>query len=88
MENGGRPASAPPADVQVFLGDVRLGTARVGRARQEYTFPLPSDAAAAGRDSATLRLVTTTWNPRASLGVDDDRDLGVMVDRVEVRRGP
>jgi hypothetical protein len=32
-----------------------------------------------------VRLVTQTWNPRETMGAADDRDLGVMVDRVEVR---
>ena len=32
-----------------------------------------------------LKLVTNVWRPKAVLGVSDDRDLGVMVDRVDVR---
>jgi hypothetical protein len=88
MENGGRPGGLPPATVSVFFDDRALGTARVGPAKATYTFAIPADvAAAAGAsdDAALLKLVCSTWNPRASLGVDDGRDLGVMVDRVEVR---
>jgi hypothetical protein len=43
-------------------------------------------AAAASPDAVTLRLRTVTWRPRAVLGTPDDRELGVMVDRVEIRR--
>jgi hypothetical protein len=50
---------------------------------QPYSF-LITDPALIG-DTTTIRLVTDTWNPRAAIGVDDDRDLGVIVDRVEVR---
>jgi hypothetical protein len=53
-----------------------------------YTFPIPDGvvAAAAGREEpARLKLSTNTWRPRAALGVPDDRDLGVIIDRVEVR---
>jgi hypothetical protein len=87
MENGGRPPAAPPADVEVFVDDVKVGAVRVGPGRQLYTFELPA-AVVSADGAATIRLRTTTWNPRATLGVADDRDLGVMVDRVEVRRGP
>ena len=41
--------------------------------------------AAAYRDPVELKLVTTLWNPHKVLGSPDDRDLGVMVDRVAVR---
>src|SRR6185436_7653146 len=30
MDNGGRPVSAGPAEVEMFLNDTRLGTAAVG----------------------------------------------------------
>jgi hypothetical protein len=36
-------------------------------------------------DPVELRLLTTTWNPREVLGGNDDRELGVMLDRVAVR---
>ena len=53
-----------------------------------YTFEIPAElaarAAAAG-DPVELRLVTPTWKPRLVLGTPDDRDLGIMVDRVAVR---
>jgi hypothetical protein len=88
MENGGRPPGLPPATVEVFFNDRPLGTVTVGPAKATYDFAIPAEmAAAAGAedDAAVLKLVCSTWNPRASLGVDDGRDLGVMVDRVEVR---
>ena len=57
--------------------------------RKPYAFEIPpalAAQAAASVDSVTVRLISTTWNPRALTGADDNRDLGVMVDRVEVRR--
>ena len=50
--------------------------------------PIPPALAAAAASSGTpvrLKLVTNVWRPKAVLGVPDDRDLGVMVDRVDVR---
>lgn len=88
MENGGRPASAPPARVEVYIAGIQLGAVVVGAVRQAYSFEIPIDlarAAAASADAVTIRLVSTTWNPRALLGVPDSRNLGVMVSRVEVR---
>ena len=37
------------------------------------------------RFAARLKLAVTVWKPRDVLGTPDDRQLGVMVDRVEVR---
>jgi hypothetical protein len=88
MENGGRPASAPPATVEVSLDGRTLGIATVGPEPMPYSFHVPRDlaaSAAAGEDTALLKLVSSTWNPRAALGVNDSRDLGVMVDRIDLR---
>ena len=88
MSNGGRPAAAPPADVTVFFGDRPLGTVRVGNGFAEYDVPIPKDiAAAAAVHGEPVRFVlrTTVWNPQRVLGAPDDRDLGVMVDRVAIR---
>lgn len=91
MDNGGRPDKAPPADVEAFIGETSLGRVRVGPGMQPYSLPIApalAAAAAAQTEAVTIRLRTATWRPREVLGVDDDRDLGVMVDRVEIRREP
>lgn len=88
MSNGGRPQGVPPADVSVSLDDRALGTVRVVDGFHPYTFAIPGDVAAAAASSdapARLTLRTATWRPRDALGVTDDRRLGVMVDRVQVR---
>ncbi len=91
MENGGRSSKAPPAEVEVLLGDRSLGKFAVGPERRSYEYPIPADLAAElsrDEDATTVRLLSTTWNPHALTGANDDRDLGVMVDRVEIRRAP
>jgi hypothetical protein len=88
MGDGGRPAQASPAIVTVSFDGRLLARQPVSRDVQPYPFTLPPDvvAAAAARDApARLQLTTSTWNPRGLLGVPDDRDLGVMVTRVEVQ---
>ena len=88
MSNGGRPASVPPADVTVSLSGEVLGTVRVGNGFAAYSFPIsPALArrAAAFGDPVELALASTVWNPHDALRTVDDRDLGVMVDRVAVR---
>ena len=88
MHDGGRPKSAPPARVQVFFGNTEIGTIDVQPGFRSYTLALPAAAveAAARLDEPTqLRLLSSVWNPRKILGVPDDRDLGVMIDRIEVR---
>ena len=91
MDNGGRPAAAPPAEVEAFIGEVSLGRVVVGAGMQAYTLAIPAEvakAAAFSPDAVTVRLRTVTWSPRAILRTGDDRQLGVMVDRVEIRRAP
>ncbi len=88
LNNGGRPPAADPPDVSVFLQNQLLGTARVGNGFAAYAFVIPPDLAAkaaAMGDPVELRLVTRTWNPHKVLGTGDDRNIGVMVDRVAVR---
>jgi hypothetical protein len=87
MSNGGRPATAAPATVEVALDDRVIGTATPRDAIEPFTFTLPADLAveAAARPTpARLRLRVPTWNPKALLGVEDTRDLGVIVTRVVV----
>jgi hypothetical protein len=47
---------------------------------------LPPDvaAAAAGRPTAEVRLMCETWTPKTVLGGSDDRELGVMLDRIRI----
>jgi hypothetical protein len=87
MSNGGRPARAGEARVTVFLNDERLGEVTVGPGFSEYRVPIPAEVAGpAGRRIApsVLRLMCTTWMPKSVLGGTDDRQLGVMLDRVRV----
>ena len=89
MSDGGRPADAPAADVTVVIDDREIGTVRVTSGGfQEYDIPIPMDvaaAAAATGEPVRIALRTPTWSPRRILGTLDDRELGVMVDRVAVR---
>jgi hypothetical protein len=88
MSSGGRPSQAPAPVVEVALDDQVLGTATPTDDVRPYTFALPpalAARAAARTDPARLRLRVPTWNPSALLGVNDTRELGVMLTRVEVR---
>ncbi len=89
MSDGGRPAAAPPATAEVFLHNQRLGSVDLSPGGfRAYTLPIPTDLARRAADSTEpveLRLRSTTWNPALVLGSADDRDLGVMIDRVTIR---
>jgi hypothetical protein len=84
--DGGRPAAAGPADVEVFLNDRAVGTFTVRGGFSEYRLDVPPEVAAAAAASATaeVRLVSTTWAPKDFLGGSDDRPLGIMLDRIRV----
>jgi hypothetical protein len=89
LDNGGRPPAAPPADVTVDLGGERLGSVRVDSSGfKAYVLAIPEPVARKAAESdgpVQLKLTSSTWNPEKILGSPDDRDLGVMVDRVAVR---
>ncbi|MEO7272752.1 MAG: hypothetical protein ABIX28_15405 [Vicinamibacterales bacterium] len=99
MDDGGRPAAAPIAEVTVSLQvgveagkapsvDRVLGTVRVGAGFKPYTVAIPADLAdpaAAAPAPVRLKLATAVWNPQQVLGSGDNRALGVMVDRVTVK---
>lgn len=88
MGDGGRPARLGPVTARVSLDDRLLGEATLSSTVQPYTFAIPPEVAAraASREApARLAIAAPTWRPREALGVPDDRDLGVLVDRVEVR---
>ena len=88
MSNGGRPATAPAPNVIVSVDGTVLGAARPDDDVRPYRFDLsPAVAArlASREEPAVLNIDVSTWNPMALLGVDDPRDLGVMVTRVQVR---
>jgi hypothetical protein len=89
MNDGNRPPAAGPATIEAFLGETSLGKAVVGPADQAYVFEIPEALAAESSrnvGAATIRLISSTFNPRELTGADDDRELGVKVDRVELRR--
>jgi hypothetical protein len=91
MGSGDRPPEAGEARVEVFLNDAPLGAATTGAGFESYRFEIPAelaDAIARDEDAARLRLVSATWNPRRLIGGGDDRDLGVMVERIGVECVP
>ena len=88
MHNGGRPPTAGAAEVTVHFNDVPLATIAVETGFRTYVVPLPTDLVAqagAADEPARIKLVCTTWKPREHGGAADDRNLGVMVDRVTIR---
>jgi hypothetical protein len=86
--DGGRPAAAPAAIIDVFLDGQRLGSAVVKGGFAPHTFVIPpalAARAAAAQNPVELRIVSTTWRPSEVLGSGDGRQLGVMLDRVAVK---
>lgn len=85
MSDGGRPAASAPAEVTLYFGERSLGSATVTTGFAPYSFPLPPELRTeAASDGARLRIVTTVWNPHTALGTGDDRELGVMIDRIRI----
>lgn len=88
MSDGGRPSAATPGRVAVFFFGASLGIVDVRPGFADYRLLIPqtlAEAAARSGDPATLRLVSTVWSPRALLNGPDNRELGVMLDKVAVR---
>ena len=88
MSDGGRPPAVERANVTVALDNEVLGTVRVDTGFKPYALPIaPALAERLSRLGRTIELTITTsaWTPEAVLGTPDDRELGVMVDRVTVK---
>ena len=93
LSDGGRPEGQGPATADVYLSigghriheDVLLGTVTATSNFKSYSFEIPLELAATlatSEEAGHLRLESSIWNPGEVLGVNDDRDVGVMVDRI------
>jgi hypothetical protein len=88
MSDGGRPPAAGSAEVTIALDNNVLGTVRVDTGFKPYELPIPPALAARLSDTnrtIELSIVTAAWKPETVLGTPDDRELGVMVDRISVK---
>jgi hypothetical protein len=88
MADGGRSPAAAAARVDVFVHNQQIGSVVVSGPFRDYELSIPAGLAvraAAAKDPVELKLVTTTWNPAKITGAPDDRDLGVMLDRVTIK---
>jgi hypothetical protein len=88
MSDGGRPPAVERANVTITLDGQILGTVNVDTGFKPYAVAIPSPLAerlSAGDRSIELTLTTSSWKPESVLGTPDDRELGVMVDRVTVK---
>jgi hypothetical protein len=90
LHDGGRPVAqgAEAARVQVLFDDVPIGTLEVTPGFREYTLALPPalvQRAATRDEPAQITLLSTTWMPMKYVGGTDDRELGVMLDRIRIR---
>ncbi len=88
MNDGGRPPAVDRADVTIALDNEVLGTVRVDTGFKPYAVPIPralAERLSSRGGSIELAITTTVWRPDVVLGTADDRELGVMVDRVTVK---
>lgn len=87
MHDGGRPPAAPPATIEVFFNGTSLGTVNVSFGFRSYRLAIPAAAleGVAGADAPVqIRLLSSTWSPSDFTPGSDTRQLGVMIDRVEI----
>jgi hypothetical protein len=88
LSNGGRPEAAGQADLTISLDNQVLGSVRVTQGFKPYTFAIPAalaESIAARGQPVQLKLASSVWVPLLVLGGSDNRDVGVMVDRVAIK---
>ncbi len=86
--SSGRAPGVAPAKITVSIGPHELGAAEPTAEFKDYVFRLSESALAdvALHDGlAEFELRSTTWSPRDQVSGRDIRNLGVMVDRAEIR---
>ena len=75
------------ARIQIVINETLLGEASLTSEFLPYSFDIPveipADMTRTG-NTTPLLITANTWNPGQVLGTPDDRELGVMVDRVVV----
>ena len=88
LSAGGRPEGQGPATADVYLEDVLLGTVAPTSNFESYSFEISLDLATglgSREEAGHLRIESTPWNPAETIGGGgDDRDIGLMLDRVTV----
>jgi len=83
-----RPAGVEPAEVSVYLNECLLDRFKLADEFKTQTVIVPADAVADPQArTALLRLETNTWIP-AEAGLGDVRELGIVLDRIELDRVP
>ena len=82
-----RPEQLGPSIAWVWVDEHLLGTITATANFEPYRFTVPLDVVSileTGKDVAQLRIVSNTWNPERVFNGRDNRDLGLMVDRVTI----
>lgn len=82
----GRPSQASPAQLSVWVNGVRVGerTLAYGYTFETWNLKVPKNYLAETSE-VEIELRSDTWVPQAIGFNEDPRELGVMVDRVEIR---
>ncbi len=79
-----RPAGVEPAKVSLYLNELLLDRFDLGNEFKTLTIVVPPDSITGPQaKTACLRLETNTWIP-AEAGLGDVRELGVILDRIEL----
>jgi len=86
--SNGRPRGIAPPRVSVYLEGHELGSAEPTTEWRDYAFPIPGNLVgelAQHIGPSEVRIQSSVWVPSDGPGGSDDRALGVMVDRAEIR---
>ena len=79
-----RPAEVEPAKVSLYLNGLLLGRFDLGNEFKTQTIIVPPDSIADPQaKTVRLRLETNPWIP-AEAGLEDVRELGIVLDRIEL----
>jgi hypothetical protein len=86
--SNGRPKSVAPGHVSVIVEGHDLGRIEPTSDMRSYTFPIPAGVAselAKRTGPSEIQIQSSVWIPREAVGGSDNRALGVMIDRAEIR---
>jgi hypothetical protein len=85
--SGARPENIPDAEADIFIEDVLIDHFRLHNSFEDYVCRIPAGKIpGTEKQRVIVEIISTTWNPNTAGVSGDNRNLGVVIDRIIIER--